>query len=161
MAVRRHASRCAACVTTAQTDTTKQLRYYLSMIHFRRTLILLLIAVIPLQGIAAFNGIQARCVMHDDSMTSAMHHADMHAVHMPSTHAMNDGSEHCCSDDAMPAQHCQAGHDCHVTQPSMAAAADVFLVVYPEQHCVVTSIPFKPLPTLIAIWRPPSLTLFA
>lgn len=122
----------------------------------RVLLTLLLMTVIPLQGIAASAWFEPPCPM-EQMMSSDM---DMGM----SMHEMDDMSQQqkpdCCLDDdtaLRTGQHCKQGQSCHAGQVAMAMTSDLSVSSFPHSYGVSADMPFKPLLPLVAIWRPPSL----
>ncbi|MBQ0755325.1 MAG: hypothetical protein KBT87_00675 [Gammaproteobacteria bacterium] len=124
----------------------------------RVLLTLLLIAVIPLQGIAASAWFEPPCPM-EDMMSSANMDMSMHQMG-DMNHLDQDQKPDCCLDDETAlrtGQQCKQGQSCHAGQVMMAMTSDISAPAFAHLYVASADMPFKPLLSLVAIWRPPSL----
>lgn len=126
----------------------------------RVLLTLLLVAVIPLQGIAASVWFEPPCPMEQMMQSSADMAMAMHQMDADQGHMDSEQKPDCCVDDETAlrtGQHCKQGQSCHAGQVAMAMSSDLSVSVFPPLHVVSADMPLKPLLSLVAIWRPPSL----
>lgn len=66
----------------------------------------------------------------------------------------------CCLDDETAlrtGQQCKHDQSCHAGQGAMAVASEFWVSDVAHLHVASVDMPFKPLLSLVAIWRPPSL----
>ncbi len=130
----------------------------------RRLVALLLMAALPVYGLAAVGGAacpaQAPAHAMDHSMDHAMDHAGHGAMHPDGDHAM--AGHDCCDPAAQPDQPVDSSHHaggdcgkscCHVYQPPVTAAV---ALMHPASETVLVQ-PVLPFVSHDAedFWRPP------
>lgn len=136
----------------------------------RLSLTLLLIAAMPLQGMAAFPLLLPLCPMEHGAtlehrampagtsmsksvQSASMQHMDMKKMNMKQ-------QMDCCphdDSDAVTGSSCQSDQQCHSGQPALAMMVEMRLFVSHGQEEQPAELPFQPSPPAVAIWRPPSL----